>query len=182
MRWQTSKIADCSQCKVRQSHQCQRKCGCGKGTACGGLPDGNRGEHGIHHHQCGGAAYNSDLRIPAGTIPLLKAQKRDPQILLRTLDKREGDLTRRVSVHAKSRRSRRSATASTCLWTKLGIFSGDREQFNQNGISVVGEVRDSVVTSNGSVSDLSALTEELFCHDGGEMSAMHPSSIRTPSL
>ena len=27
--------------------------------------------------------------------------------------------------------------------------------------SVVGEVRDSVVTSNGSVSDLSALTEEL---------------------
>lgn len=75
------KIARLFQCNAGEHcgnpHQCQRKCGCGKGTACSGLPDGNRGEHGIHHHQCGGVACNSDLRIPAGNYPSVKDTEGD---------------------------------------------------------------------------------------------------------
>ena len=51
--------------------------------------------------------------------------------------------------------------ASTCFMDKLQDIFKVIVNNSTRMESVVGEVRDSVVTSNGSVSDLSALTEEL---------------------
>ena len=83
-------------------------------------------------------------------IPLLKTQKEITDII-EDIDKREGDLTRRVSVHANQE------VAADKLQDIFKVIVNNSTRME----SVVGEVRDSVVTSNGSVSDLSALTEEL---------------------
>ena len=92
-------------------------------------------------------------------IPLLKTQKEITDII-EDIDKREGDLTRRVSVHANQE--------VAAVGNGINVFMDKLQDIfkvivnNSTSMeSVVGEVRDSVVTSNGSVSDLSALTEEL---------------------
>ncbi len=92
-------------------------------------------------------------------IPLLKTQKEITDII-EDIDKREGDLTRRVSVHA-NREVAAVGNGINVFMDKLQDIFKVIVNNSTRMESVVGEVRDSVVTSNGSVSDLSALTEEL---------------------
>ena len=92
-------------------------------------------------------------------IPLLKTQKEITNII-EDIDKREGDLTRRVSVHANQEVAA-VGNGINVFMDKLQVVFKVIVNNSTRMESVVGEVRDSVVTSNGSVSDLSALTEEL---------------------
>lgn len=92
-------------------------------------------------------------------IPLLKTQKEITDII-EDIDKREGDLTRRVSVHANQEVAAVGNGINVFMDKLQDIFKVIVNNSTRME-SVVGEVRDSVVTSNGSVSDLSALTEEL---------------------
>lgn len=92
-------------------------------------------------------------------IPLLKTQKEITDII-EDIDKREGDLTRRVSVHANQDVAAVGNGINVFMDKLQDIFKVIVNNSTRME-SVVGEVRDSVVTSNSSVSDLSALTEEL---------------------
>lgn len=92
-------------------------------------------------------------------IPLLKTQKEITDII-EDIDKREGDLTRRVSVHANQEVAAVGNGINVFMDKLQNIFKVIVNNSTRME-SVVGEVRDSVVTSNSSVSDLSALTEEL---------------------
>ena len=92
-------------------------------------------------------------------IPLLKTQKEITD-LIEDIDKREGDLTRRVSVHANQEVAAVGNGINVFMDKLQDIFKVIVNNSTRME-SVVGEVRDSVVTSNSSVSDLSALTEEL---------------------
>ena len=92
-------------------------------------------------------------------IPLLKTQKEITDII-EDIDKREGDLTRRVSVHANQEVAAVGNGINVFMDKLQDIFKVIVNNSTRME-SVVGEVRDSVVTSNSSVSDLSALTEEL---------------------
>ena len=92
-------------------------------------------------------------------IPLLKTQKEITNII-EDIDKREGDLTRRVSVHANQEVAAVGNGINVFMDKLQDIFKVIVNNSTRME-SVVGEVRDSVVTSNGSVSDLSELTEEL---------------------
>lgn len=92
-------------------------------------------------------------------IPLLKTQKEITDII-EDIDKREGDLTRRVSVHANQEVAAVGNGINVFMDKLQDIFKVIVNNSTRME-SVVGEVRDSVVTSNNSVSDLSALTEEL---------------------
>ena len=92
-------------------------------------------------------------------IPLLKTQREITNII-EDIDKREGDLTRRVSVHANQEVAAVGNGINVFMDKLQDIFKVIVNNSTRME-SVVGEVRDSVVTSNGSVSDLSALTEEL---------------------
>lgn len=92
-------------------------------------------------------------------IPMLKTQKEITNII-EDIDKREGDLTRRVSVHANQEVAAVGNGINVFMDKLQDIFKVIVNNSTRME-SVVGEVRDSVVTSNGSVSDLSALTEEL---------------------
>lgn len=92
-------------------------------------------------------------------IPLLKTQKEITNII-EDIDKREGDLTRRVSVHANQEVAAVGNGINVFMDKLQDIFKVIVNNSTRME-SVVGEVRDSVVISNGSVSDLSALTEEL---------------------
>ena len=92
-------------------------------------------------------------------IPLLKTQKEITNII-EDIDKREGDLTRRVSVHANQEVAAVGNGINVFMDKLQDIFKVIVNNSTRME-SVVGEVRDSVVTTNGSVSDLSALTEEL---------------------
>lgn len=101
-------------------------------------------------------------------IPLLKTQKEITDII-EDIDKREGDLTRRVSVHANQEVAAVGNGINVFMDKLQDIFKVIVNNSTRME-SVVGEVRDSVVTSNSSVSDLSALTEE-FSATMEEMSA-----------
>ena len=92
-------------------------------------------------------------------IPLIKTQKEITDII-EDIDKREGDLTRRVSVHANQEVAAVGNGINVFMDKLQDIFKVIVNNSTRME-SVVGEVRDSVVTSNSSVSDLSALTEEL---------------------
>lgn len=92
-------------------------------------------------------------------MPLTRTQKEISGII-DGIDQHEGDLTQRVSILANKE------VAS--LGSGINIFMGKLQDIFKIIISnsrkmeeVVNEVRDSVQASNGSVSDLSALTEEL---------------------
>lgn len=91
--------------------------------------------------------------------PLTKTQKEITGIIS-DIDRREGDLTKRVSIP-----SNREVAA---VGNGINIFMGKLQDIFKMIISnsqemeqVVNDVMDSVMTSNNSVSDLSALTEEL---------------------
>lgn len=92
-------------------------------------------------------------------VPLSKTQKEITEII-DDIDKREGDLTRRVTIL-----SNREVAA---VGSGINVFMGKLQDIFKIIINnsrrmeeVVNEVRDSVMTSNNSVSDVSALTEEL---------------------
>ncbi len=92
-------------------------------------------------------------------MPLTRTQKEISGII-DGIDQHEGDLTQRVSILSNKE------VAS--LGSGINIFMGKLQDIFKIIISnsrkmeeVVNEVRDSVQASNGSVSDLSALTEEL---------------------
>ena len=92
-------------------------------------------------------------------MPLTKTQKEISNIIT-GIDNREGDLTRRVTILA----NREVAEVGS----GINVFMGKLQDIFKIIISnsrkmeeVVNEVRESVITSNSNVSDLSALTEEL---------------------
>lgn len=92
-------------------------------------------------------------------MPLTKTQKEISNIIT-DIDNREGDLTRRVTILA----NREVAEVGS----GINVFMGKLQDIFKIIINnsrkmeeVVNEVRESVITSNSNVSDLSALTEEL---------------------
>lgn len=91
--------------------------------------------------------------------PLTKTQKEITDIIS-DIDRREGDLTKRVSIPFN--------LEIAAVGSGINIFMGKLQDIFKMIISnsqemeqVVNDVMDSVMTSNNSVSDLSALTEEL---------------------
>lgn len=92
-------------------------------------------------------------------LPLANTQKEITNII-NDIDNREGDLTRRVTVHANREVAAVGSGINVFMEKLQDIFKMIVDN-SRKMEEVVGEVRDSVVTSNSSVSDLSALTEEL---------------------
>lgn len=92
-------------------------------------------------------------------MPLSKTKKEIGDIIS-GIDHREGDLTRRVSILS----NQEVAAVGNGINTFMGKLQDIFKMISSNASrleGVVNEVRESVQTSNGSVSDLSALTEEL---------------------
>ena len=92
-------------------------------------------------------------------VPLSKTQKEIKEII-DDIDHREGDLTRRVTILSNQE--------VAAVGSGINLFMGKLQDIfkiiinnSKRMETVVNEVRDSVMTSNSSVSDLSALTEEL---------------------
>ena len=92
-------------------------------------------------------------------VPLSKTQKEITGII-DGIDKREGDLTKRVTIMSNQE--------VAAVGSGINLFMGKLQDIFKTIIhnskrmeTVVNEVRESVMTSNSSVSDLSALTEEL---------------------
>lgn len=91
--------------------------------------------------------------------PLIKTKKEIGEIIT-GIDRKEGDLTRRVTIP----NNQEVAAVGTGINTFMGKLQEIFQIISKNSKDlegVVNEVRESVQTSNGSVSDLSALTEEL---------------------
>lgn len=93
-------------------------------------------------------------------MPLTKTEKEITDIIS-DIDHREGDLTRRVTILAN-----REVAA---VGSGINVFMGKLQDIfkmitsnSQKMEKVVNEVMESVMTSNNSVADLSALTEELM--------------------
>ncbi|MBQ6885996.1 MAG: methyl-accepting chemotaxis protein [Lachnospiraceae bacterium] len=91
--------------------------------------------------------------------PLTKT-KREITEIIKDIDNREGDLTKRVSILSNDE--------IASLGNGINLFMGKLQDIfkmitanSQRMEVVVNEVLENVTTSNGSVSDLSALTEEL---------------------
>ena len=91
--------------------------------------------------------------------PLAKTQKEITNII-NDIDQREGDLTRRVTVHTNREVAAVGSGINVFMEKMQDILKLIVDNSRKMDV-VVGEVRDSVVTSNNSVADLSALTEEL---------------------
>lgn len=92
-------------------------------------------------------------------MPLGKTQ-REINDIISAIDRREGDLTSRVTILS----NREIAEVGNGINVFMGKLQDIFGVITDNSIKmeqVVSEVRDSVLTSNGSVSDLSAMTEEL---------------------
>ena len=92
-------------------------------------------------------------------LPLARTQKEITDII-QNIDNREGDLTKRVSMSANKEIAAVGNVINVFMDTLQDIFKIIVSNSNKMD-TVVGEVRDSMQTSNGSVSDLSALTQEL---------------------
>ena len=92
-------------------------------------------------------------------LPLVRTQKEITDII-QNIDNREGDLTKRVSMSANKEIAAVGNGINVFMDTLQDIFKIIVSNSNKMD-TVVGEVRDSMQTSNGSVSDLSALTQEL---------------------
>lgn len=91
--------------------------------------------------------------------PLGKTQQEIDGIIA-DIDQRQGDLTRRVTIF----KNKEIANVGNGFNIFVGKLQNIFKIITSNSVKmekVVNEVRDSVVTSNSSVSDLSALTEEL---------------------
>lgn len=92
-------------------------------------------------------------------MPLSRTKKEINEIIT-GIDNREGDLTRRVTILS----NQEVASVGNGINTFMGKLQDIFKMISTNASKlegVVNEVRESVQTSNGSVSDLSALTEEL---------------------
>ena len=92
-------------------------------------------------------------------VPLSKT-KNEINEIIDHIDRREGDLTRRVTIMENQE--------VAAVGSGINLFMGKLQDIFKTIIhnskrmeTVVNEVRESVMTSNSSVSDLSALTEEL---------------------
>ena len=92
-------------------------------------------------------------------VPLAKT-KNEINEIIDGIDRREGDLTRRVTIMENQE--------VAAVGSGINLFMGKLQDIFKTIIhnskrmeTVVNEVRESVMTSNSSVSDLSALTEEL---------------------
>lgn len=92
-------------------------------------------------------------------VPLSKTRNEINEII-DGIDRREGDLTRRVTIMENQE--------VAAVGSGINLFMGKLQDIFKTIIhnskrmeTVVNEVRESVMTSNSSVSDLSALTEEL---------------------
>lgn len=92
-------------------------------------------------------------------VPLSKT-KNEINEIIDGIDRREGDLTRRVTIMENQE--------VAAVGSGINLFIGKLQDIFKTIIhnskrmeTVVNEVRESVMTSNSSVSDLSALTEEL---------------------
>ena len=92
-------------------------------------------------------------------VPLSKT-KNEINEIIDDIDRREGDLTRRVTIMENQE--------VAAVGRGINLFMGKLQDIFKTIIhnskrmeTVVNEVRESVMTSNSSVSDLSALTEEL---------------------
>lgn len=92
-------------------------------------------------------------------LPLARTQKEITDII-QNIDNREGDLTKRVAMSANKEIAAVGNGINVFMDTLQDIFKIIVSNSNKMD-TVVGEVRDSMQTSNGSVSDLSALTQEL---------------------
>lgn len=92
-------------------------------------------------------------------LPLVRTQKEITDII-QNIDNREGDLTKRVSMSANKEIAAVGNGINVFMDTLQDIFKIIVSNSSKMD-TVVGEVRDSMQTSNGSVSDLSALTQEL---------------------
>lgn len=80
--------------------------------------------------------------------------------IISDIDNRNGDLTRRVALLSNREIAEVGSGINSFMEKLRSIF----KIITQNSVkmeSVVNEVRDSIITSNGSVSDLSAMTQEL---------------------
>lgn len=91
--------------------------------------------------------------------PLSRTQN-EISAIISDIDKREGDLTRRVTILA----NREVAEVGNGINVFMGKLQDIFKMITNNSQKmeeVVNEVRDSVLTSNHSVADLSAMTEEL---------------------
>ena len=80
--------------------------------------------------------------------------------IISDIDDRKGDLTRRVALHSNREISEVGSGINSFMEKLQSIF----KIITQNSVkmeAVVNEVRDSIITSNGSVADLSAMTQEL---------------------
>ena len=91
--------------------------------------------------------------------PLTKT-KREITDIISNIDNREGDLTKRVSILSNDEIASLGNGINTFMGKLQDIFKMITAN-SQKMEAVVNEVLDNVTTSNGSVSDLSALTEEL---------------------
>ena len=92
-------------------------------------------------------------------MPLGKTQ-REISDIISAIDRREGDLTNRVTILS----NREIAEVGNGINIFMGKLQDIFRVITDNSVKmeqVVSEVRDSVITSNNSVSDLSAMTEEL---------------------
>lgn len=92
-------------------------------------------------------------------VPLSKT-KNEINEIIDGIDRREGDLTRRVTIMENQE--------VAAVGSGINLFMGKLQDIFKTIIhnskrmeTVINEVRESVMTSNSSVSDLSALTEEL---------------------
>lgn len=92
-------------------------------------------------------------------MPLGKT-RREINDIISAIDRREGDLTSRVTILS----NREIAEVGNGINVFMGKLQDIFSVITDNSVKmeqVVSEVRDSVLTSNGSVSDLSSMTEEL---------------------
>lgn len=91
--------------------------------------------------------------------PLSRTQ-REINGIISDIEQRQGDLTRRVTIHSNREIAEVGNGINVFMEKLQSIF----KIIKDNSIKleeVVNEVRDSILTSNNSVSDLSAMTEEL---------------------
>lgn len=104
-----------------------------------------------------GAIYIVSIRI---LKPILMTEKGLSQII-NDIDRREGDLTKRITIHSNDEIAA-LANGINIFMEKLQNIFRMLTSNSQKIDEVVNEVMDSVKNSNNSVSDLSALTEELL--------------------
>lgn len=98
--------------------------------------------------------------VMMAVIRPLTVAKRDIENIIGDIDRREGDLTKRISVRSNGEIGA-LADGINLFMTKLQDLFRVITDTSQKMDKVVTEVRESVTASNNSASDMSAITEEL---------------------